>query len=197
RIEDGSVRFVDQTTKPEVSQDLSRLEVTATNINNRRGARGQVAVQSMVGRDASLDVRGEVGAIGSPPFIDLVGELRSFKLPSVDPYATAATGWMIKRGELTYKMRFKLDGDALEANNDVVVGKLQVAPSSGTDEVKRRIGLPLGLIVSLVKDSNGEIHANVPVSGSLKDPKFHLGDAIWTAIKNVLTNIVKAPFRAI
>jgi len=153
-------------------------------------------MQSMVGRDASLDVRGEVGAIGSPAFVDLVGELRSFKLPSVDPYATAATGWMIKRGELTYKMRFKLDGDALEANNDVVVGKLQVAPSSGTDEVKRRIGLPLGLI-ALVKDGQGEIHANVPITGSIKDPKFHLGDAIWTAVKNVLTNIVKAPFRAI
>jgi len=197
RIEDGSVRFVDQTTKPAVSQDLTRLEVTVTNVNNRRGERAQVAAQSMVGRDASLDVRGEVGAIGSPAFIDLVGELRSFKLPSVDPYATATTGWMIKRGELTYKMRFKLDGDALEANNDVVVGKLQVAPSSGADEVKRRIGLPLGLIVSLVKDGQGEIHANVPVSGSLKDPKFHLGDAIWTAVKNVLTNVVKAPFRAI
>lgn len=197
RLQDGSVRFVDQTTKPAASQDLSRIEASVRNLNNRRGERAQVAVQSMVGRDATLDVRGEVGSIGSPAYIDLTGELRSFKLPSVDPYATAATGWAIKNGELQYKMSFKLDGDALDAKNDVVVGKLQVAPSSGTDEVKRRIGLPLGLIVSLVKDGNGEIHANVPVSGSLKDPKFHLGEAIWTAIKNVLTNIVKAPFRAI
>jgi hypothetical protein len=197
RIEDGSVRFLDRTTTPPVSQDMSRLEVTATNINNRPGERGQLAVQSVIGRDASLDVRGDVGSIGSPAFIDLVGELRSFKLPSVDPYATAATGWGIKKGELQYKVHFKLDGDALDATNDVVVGKLQVAPASGTDEVKRRIGLPLGLLVSLVKDSRGEIHANVPITGSIQDPTFHLGDAIWTAIKNVLTNIVKAPFRAI
>ena len=197
RLQDGSVRFADQTTKPAASQDLSQIEASVRNLNNRRGERAQVAVQSLVGRDATLEVRGEIGSIGSPAYIDLAGELRSFKLPSVDPYATAATGWTIKKGELQYKMRFKLDGDALDANNDVVVGKLQVAPSSGTDEVKRRIGLPLGLIVSLVKDGNGEIHANVPVNGSLKDPNFHVGDAIWTAIKNVLTNIVKAPFRAI
>jgi hypothetical protein len=74
-----------------------------------------------------------------------------------------------------------------------VVGKLQVAPASATDEVKRRIGLPLGLIVSLVKDGKGEIRANVPVTGSIKDPKFRLRETIWTAVKNGLTNIVKAP----
>src|SRR5262249_33447836 len=81
RIEDSSVRFVDQTTKPAMAQELSRIEATARNVNNRRGERAQVAVQSMVGRDATLDVRGEVGSIGSPTFIDLAGELRSFKLP--------------------------------------------------------------------------------------------------------------------
>lgn len=197
RVEQGSVRFLDRTTSPAVSQDLSRLELTASNLNNRPGERAQLAVQSVVGGDASLDVRGELASIGSPTFVDLVGELRSFQLPSVDPYTEAATGWTIKKGELQYKVRFKLDGDELEASNDVVVGKLQVAPASGTDEVKRRIGLPLGLIVSLVKDGKGEIHANVPVTGSIKDPQFSLRETIWTAVKNVLTNIVKAPFRAI
>ncbi len=197
RIEQGSVRFLDRTTKPAVSQDLSKLEVTATNVNNRRGERAKLSVQSVVGGDATLDVRGEVGAIGSPAFVELAGELTRFQLASVDPYAETGIGWMIKKGELTYKMRFKLDGDAIEAENDVVVGKLQVAPSSATDEVKHRIGLPLGLLVSLVKDGQGEIRANVPVTGSLKDPQFSLRETIWTAVKNVLTNIVKAPFRAI
>jgi hypothetical protein len=197
RLEQGSVRFLDRTTSPAVSQDLSRLELTARNVTNRPGERAQLALQSVVGGDATLDVRGEVGPIGSPAFVDLIGELDSFQLPSVDPYAEAATGWTIKRGELQYKVRFKLDGDALEADNEVVVGRLQVAPAGGTDEVKKRIGLPLGLIVSLVKDGQGEIRANVPVTGSINDPQFSLRETIWTAVKNVLTNIVKAPFRAI
>jgi hypothetical protein len=72
-----------------------------------------------------------------------------------------------------------------------------VVPGRETDEVKRRIGLPLGLIVALIKDQKGDIRASVPVTGSVNDPKFGLGDAIWTAVKNVLTNIVAAPFKAI
>src|SRR5262249_50095795 len=39
--------------------------------------------------------------------------------------------------------------------------------------------------------------ATIPVTGTITDPKFKLGDAIWTAVKNVLVNIVAAPFKAI
>jgi hypothetical protein len=197
RVERGSVRFLDRTTTPAFSQDLSRLEVTVTDLGNRPGRRAKLVLQSVVGGDAALDVRGEIGALGAPAFADLVGELRSFKLASVDPYTEAAIGWVIKKGELQYKLRLKLDGDELAATNEVVVGQLQVAPAAATDEVKERLGLPLGLIVALLKDGKGEIRANVPVTGSLDDPKFDLRETIWTAIKNVLVNIVKAPFRAI
>ena len=197
RIEDGTVRFLDRTTTPAFSQDLSRLDVSLKNFGNRPDRRATLTMQSVVGGDGGLDVRGEIGPLGSPAFIDLVGELRSFKLPSVDPYAVTNTGWVIKKGELQYKVRFKLDGDELTAHNDVVVGELQVAPASETDEVKRRLGLPLGLLVALIKDQQGDIHASVPVTGSVKDPSFHVGDAVWTAIKNVLVNIATAPFKAI
>jgi hypothetical protein len=37
----------------------------------------------------------------------------------------------------------------------------------------------------------------VPVSGSFKDPKWDLSETIWAAIKNVLVNVLKAPFRLI
>jgi hypothetical protein len=197
RVEDGNIRFLDRTTRPAFSQDLSRLMLTVTDFGNRPGRRAKVALESVVGGDAGLDIRGEIGPLGAPTFVDLVGELRSYKLPSVDPYAAAATGWVIKRGELQYKVRFKLDGTELSADNDVAIGQLQVAPASGGDEVKRRIGLPLGLIVALIKDQKGEIRVNVPVAGKLNDPKFSLGDAIWTAVKNVLVNVVTAPFKAI
>ena len=197
RIEDGVIRFLDRTTVPAFSQDLSRLEMTLTGCGNRPDRRAKLTLQSVVGGDGALDIRGEINAIGAPAFVDLVGELRSFKLPSVDPYMAANIGWIIKKGELQYKVRFKLDGDQLSADNEVVVGQLQVAPAGGGDEVKRRIGLPLGLIVALIKDQKGDIRATVPVTGPVNDPKFSLRDAIWTAVKNVLVNVVTAPFKAI
>ena len=197
RVKDGFIRFLDRTTQPAFSQDLSRLELTVTGFGNQPDRRAKVTLQSVVGGDAGLDIRGELNALGAPTFVDLVGELRSFKLPSVDPYVTSNIGWVIKKGELQYKVRFKLEGDQLSADNELVVGQLQVAPASGSDEVKQRLGLPLGLIVALIKDQKGDIRVNVPVTGTVNDPQFKLGDAIWTAVKNVLVNVVTAPFKAI
>jgi hypothetical protein len=197
RIEDGFVRFLDRTTQPAFSQDISRLQLTVTGLTNRPGQRAELAMQSAVGGDADLDIKGQISSLGSPPFIDLVGELRSFKLTSVDPYAANAVGWVVKKGELQYRLHFKLDGDQLTAENDMVMGQLQVAPARATDEVKQRIGLPLGLIVALIKDQKGDIRVNVPVAGTVNDPAFDLKETIWTAIKNVLVNIVTAPFKAI
>jgi hypothetical protein len=197
RIEDGFIRFLDRTTQPAFSQDLSRLELTLTDFGNRPDRRAKLALQSLVGGDGGLDIRGELGALGAPAFFDLVGELRNFKLPSVDPYTATNIGWVIKKGDLQYRVRFLLEGNQLEAHNELVVGQLQVAPAGASDEVKRRIGLPLGLIVALIKDQKGEIRATIPVSGPVNDPTVSLRDTIWTAVKNVLVNVVTAPFKAI
>lgn len=39
RVEEGTIRFLDRTTTPAFSQDLSKLDVTVNNVNNRPGER--------------------------------------------------------------------------------------------------------------------------------------------------------------
>jgi hypothetical protein len=61
----------------------------------------------------------------------------------------------------------------------------------------RKIGVPLGLVVAMITDRRGDIAFSLPVSGNLKEPGFSVGSAIWAALKNVLTNMVTGPFRAV
>jgi hypothetical protein len=77
------------------------------------------------------------------------------------------------------------------------VKNLTVAPSRENDEVKKKVGLPLGMIVALVTDQDNGIKVKVPLSGEVSHVKADPSDAIWTAVKNVVVNIVSAPFRSI
>jgi uncharacterized protein involved in outer membrane biogenesis len=196
-IEDGYIRFLDHTTKPPFSNDVSKLQLSVKDLTNKASQRSAVDLKAVIGGDSTLDVRGQLSAIGAPTYVDMNTELNKFALPSANPYVDGAIAWIIRRGSLTAKLDTKIDGEKLDAKNDILIGNLKVAPSRPSDEVKKRLGLPLGLIVALIKDGDGNIHVNVPITGTLSDRQFDWSDAIWTAVRNVLVNVLKAPFRAI
>ena len=195
-IEDGYARFLDRTVEPAFSQEISRLGLTIEGLSSTPDRRARLATQAVIGGTSAFDLHGEIAPIGEV-YADLNGELRDFKLPSVNPYADPVTAWFMKSGELAIKMHFRIEKNHLTADNEIVVKNLTVAPSREGDEVKKKVGLPLGMIVALITDQDNGIKVNVPLSGEVSQVKAGMGDAIWTAVRNAVINIVGAPFRSI
>jgi hypothetical protein len=46
----------------------------------------------------------------------------------------------------------------------------------------------------LLKDRDGVIDIELPISGSLDDPQFSVGGIVWRMIANILTKAITAPF---
>jgi hypothetical protein len=197
-LEDGYARFLDRTTTPHFSQDVSRLTLTIRDLSNERG-RGQptLSAQAVIGGDAALDIRGELSGIGESLRADLVGELRDYRLTSANPYADRLTSWIIQQGTLTAKVHYHIEGDRLSAEHDVNFGRLRVARARESDEAKRRLGLPLGLAVAMLKDHRGDIDFSIPLHGILSDRTFDWGEAMWAAVKQVIVKGLRSPFNAI
>jgi hypothetical protein len=194
-VQDGDVRFVDRTTTPFYSEDITDLALTLRGLTNQPGDPAEIRVQGIVGVNATLDVRGQISPLGEPLSVELAGELQDFAVARTNPYLRRFLDWVARRGELSTEVRYQIEGDQLEAINEIVVRDLAVSRAPGGDG--RGIGLPLGLVVSLLKNSRGEIRLTVPVEGKLSSPQFSFGDAIATALRNVLTKLVTGPFRAI
>ena len=62
---------------------------------------------------------------------------------------------------------------------------------------KEKVSMPIKFATSLLKDKNGVIDLDVPVTGSLDDPSFKLGPIIWKVIGNLFEKVLTAPFRAL
>lgn len=196
-IEEGYTRFLDQTTKPPFSQDLGRLAVTIRNLSNAPGRRSTLDLQGVVGGDAALDLRGEMSRLGDDFFADLVGELRDFTVASANPYANSFLAWIVKQGKLGAKVHYRIEEDRLVGEHTITVKNLQVAKGAESDEVQKRLGLPLGLIVALLKDSKGDINFDLPIAGNVTDKTVDWGETIWAAVKQVIVKVLASPFRAI
>jgi uncharacterized protein involved in outer membrane biogenesis len=195
-IEDGYMQFIDRTVKPAFSETMSRVAVRVEGISSTPGKRAKLTTQAILGGDAALDIKGEVAPLGEL-YADITGELRDFTLTRVNPYADSFVAWIVDRGKLGVKFHIKVERGQLDAANEIFVQNIHVAPTRQDDEVKKRVGLPLGLIVALITDGNNDLKVNLPMAGPVESWRANLGDAIWTVVRNVVVNIVAAPFRAI
>jgi len=196
-VEDGNARFVDHGTTPPYSEEMSNIAVSLKGVSNAPGKRAHLVVQGVVGGTSALDLHGDVTPLGETLSIDLTGELRDFRIAQVNSFLDRLIAWIAREGRLTMKVHYRIEGDRLEATNEIVIGRLEMTRAGEQDEVKRRLGLPLGLIVALMKDSHGDIRVSVPVSGRLGTPEFSFREAIWAAVQNVVVKVLTAPFKLI
>jgi uncharacterized protein DUF748 len=195
-IVDGDVRFVDRTTTPFYSEEIGKLAIAVRNLRNAPDARADVTVQGIVGAAGAVDLKGQVSPFGEPFYLDVAGELRDFAIPRANPYLRHFMDWVAGSGRLTTKVHYRVVGDQLEASNDIIVERLNVERAAGA-QADKKIGIPLGLAVAIMKDTRGDIRLSIPVGGHLSAPEFSFGEAIATVIKNVMVKLVTAPFRAL
>jgi hypothetical protein len=191
--EDGAIRIVDRAISPAFAVDVQSAALQVTGFSTASAAPARVDLAARVGASAELALRGTIGAFGGPLKLDLNGELREFALPRTNPYLLSQVGWQTREGRLTTKLVCRIDGDVLSARTDIRLSRLQLVRTASHDETQARIGLPLGLITTLMKDSRGDINLSFPVGGRLSDPRFDFREAIWGAVRTVAVNAITLP----
>ena len=192
-IEEGGARLVDGGLTPPFAVDLAGLASRIDGLSTAPGAKpARVDLKARIG-DGRLSLDGTIGPINGPLRVDLEGELREFAVPRTNPYLLNQVAWEARDGWLTTRLSCRIDGANLDAKTEILLSRLQVARASGHDEAQARIGLPLGMIVSLMKDRRGDIRLALPVGGRLTDPRFDFTEVIWSTVRHAAFKAITAP----
>ena len=192
-VEEGFIRFVDNTTRPAFAEEVSRIAVTASHLGTARDSRGQLSVGGRLAGTAPFEIKGAVGGATGPLNFDLGGKLTDFPLPRVNPYSNQLIGWIFRRGAFGATAHYRATNDQLEATNEIVLGQPDFAPSRRGDAVRERVGVPFGLLVSLLKNARGEVRLSVPISGNLASRQFDMSDAFWQAVQKTAIGVMALP----
>jgi hypothetical protein len=193
-LDDGFLRFVDRTTNPDYAEELTGIALTAEGLGTNPRRHGTVDLRGTFASGTPLTLTGRISSFTGPPFLDLTVSVKEFPVPRLNPYLDRLSSWIARQGVLTASLRYKLDGDELDASNDVRLTGLDLDQGGRGNEVQRRIGLPLGLLVSLLKNRQGEIELSIPVRGRLSAPEFEYSEAVWAGLRGLAINLVSLPF---
>ena len=191
-LRNGRVDFSDRFIRPNYSARLTELNGAVGTI--RSGTR-EMATISLKGRAADtalLDISGQINPTVRPLALDIRAKATDLELAPLSPYAGKYAGYAIERGKLSMDVAYKIDPDGkLEARNQVILNQLTFGERVESPSATQ---LPVLLAVALLKDRNGVIDINLPVSGTVGDPQFSVGGIIWKVILNLLGKALTAPF---
>ncbi len=191
RLAQGEVDFTDTYIKPNYSARLTRIAGDISAVSSRTPEPATVDITGAVDDGAPLRINGKVHPLGPKLATDISGTAKGIELTRLTPYAARYAGYAIEKGTLSVTVRYKVDGGKLEAENQVFLDQLTFGERVESPDATK---LPVLLAVSLLKDSNGNIDINLPISGSLDDPQFSVGGIIWKVIVNLLSKAITAPF---
>ncbi len=191
QIVNGSARYTDLWIQPNFFLAIQGLSGSVVGLSSDPRSRAKVDLKGKVDRYAPISVSGEINPLAATAYSNMKMSFQGVQLTTATPYSARFAGYKIEKGTMSADITYHLEKSQLTADPHFVIDQLQLGDKvESADAVK----LPLKLAVALLKDRNGVIDLDLPLSGSLNDPKFKLGPLIWKVVVNVLTKAATAPF---
>ena len=192
RIAAGSANFEDLSVRPNFGTGIQTLSGTITGLSSRSDSRAEVALEGAVDKYAPVKIAGQVNYLAAQSFTDLRASFRNLELTTLNPYSGKFAGYEIERGKLSVDFAYRIENRQLDAKHKILVSQLQLGKRV---ESKDATKLPIRLAIALLKDGDGNIDIDLPITGSLDDPQFRIGPIIWKMVINLFTKIIASPFK--
>ncbi|MDD4092153.1 MAG: DUF748 domain-containing protein, partial [Smithellaceae bacterium] len=187
----GTVDFADRNIRPNYAVTMLNLQGSVTGLSSQQIARAKVELKGNLGYGSPLEIAGTVNPLAKDLFADIKIRFKDIEMIPVTPYTSKYLGYPITKGKLNFNVSYLVDQRKLSAENKIFFDQLTFGDRVESPEA---IKAPVPLAVSLLTDRNGQINLDIPLSGSLDDPKFKIWPIVWQVLKNIITKAVTAPF---
>ena len=189
-IYNGDFRFNDYSLVEKFSVDARPLNITADSMNNNRKRVG-VTFKSGIKPFGEVRLFVSINPKDSGDF-DIKYTFEKIPVTVFNPYLISYTSFPLDRGTLELNGLWNVRNGEIKSSNHVVVIDPRVTKRVRNKDTK---WIPMPLIMSFIRESGNVIDYEVPITGNLKNPKFHLRDVIFNLVKNIFVKPPTTPYR--
>ena len=193
-INNGSMLFADLSITPQFATGIQSVNGSINGISSAASSDAKIDLKGQVDRYGKATFLGELNPFSPDKKTNMSVKFDNIELTTLTPYSSKFAGYRIDKGKLNLDLNYKIAKRELIATNKIVLNQLTLGERVDSPDAK---SLPLRLAIVLLKDSNGVIDLDIPITGSLDDPQFRVAPIVWQAIVNVITKAATAPFRLI
>ena len=193
-LSNANVHFIDRSLHPNVNILLEKLTGALSRVSSGDPQPADFHLQGIVDKTARAEIAGKINPWDEKQPLDLKISLENMDLLPEDPYSGKYLGYRLKKGKLSAQLSYQVTERKLKSENRLTLDELTLGPKVQSADATT---LPVRLAIALLKDRDGRIVLDLPVSGSLDDPQFNLGGVVYRALETVLVKIATSPFAAL
>ena len=190
-LQGGTIEFTDMAVKPNYTATLTEIAGKVSDIALKGDRLAELTLRGKINQFVPLEIGGKIKPAMENLLVDLYAKFNSLDLSPLTPYSGKYIGYKIEKGKLSIDLKYLIQKRKLDSQNVIFIDQLTLGDSVDSPDA---IKLPIRLAIALLKDRNGQIKLDIPVSGSLDDPKFSVWRIVIQVIINLLTKAATAPF---
>lgn len=183
-VTDDSLLRRFETHVAEINGDIRDIELPGLN-------KAGVDIHGKVSSLAPFEIVGEITPDPEHLFVDLKVAFTNTDLTSLSPYTEKFVGRPLTKGKLTTEERVNIDNKNLRASIIVGLDHLTLGGRVPSPEATK---LPVKLAIGLLKDMDGRIALDLPITGRTDDPKFSIWGLVGQTFKNLILKVATSPF---
>jgi uncharacterized protein DUF748 len=187
---DGDLKFNDYSLSEEFSTGARGLDIVADSINKNH-SRVNVYLKSALKPYGNISIHLSIDPNDSSYF-NIDYHIQNVPVSIFNPYTVTFTSFPLDRGTIELKGAWNVLGGSIQSRNHLIV----VDPRA-TKRIrgKDRKWIPLPLIFAFIRERGDVIDYEIPVTGNLKDPRFHFHDVVMHLLENIFVKPATTPYR--
>ncbi|MBE9528354.1 MAG: DUF748 domain-containing protein [Proteobacteria bacterium] len=190
-LQGGHINFTDRHIKPGITIDLLEMGGRVSGLKSIEDSYADVNLLGKFGKYAPIEITGRVNPLAGDLFVDLKLDFEDFDLSSMSPYSGKYVGYEISKGKLILDLDYLIEKGQLKSTNSIVLDQITFGQRVESPDATK---LPVRFALNLLKNRQGAVELDIPVSGSLDDPEFKVGGVIMKLAVNFIVRAVSSPF---
>jgi hypothetical protein len=191
-LKEGKSDFSDYSLILPFVAAMNSLNGEVSGFSSDKDAEAKLALKGKVYEMASVGIKGKYQFDTGDS--DIALNFTNMPLPLITPYMAEFAGYRIEKGQMALDLRYTIKQGQLAVQNKLLIDQLTLGEHV---ENPNAVSLPLHLAIALLKDGDGKINLDFPITGSLEDPKFSIGSLLANVLVNLISKVAMSPFKAL
>ncbi|CAN5180284.1 hypothetical protein BH09BAC5_BH09BAC5_03090 [soil metagenome] len=189
-IYNGDMRYADYSMNEKFSIAANPLTIIADSID-KNNKRVDFTFKMGIKPYGDATVLLSINPVDSSEF-DMSYHLQKIPTSMFNPYLISYTSFPMDRGSIELLGKWEVRNDNIQSTNHLIVIDPRIGVKVKRDDQKK---IPMSLVMAFIRERGNVIDYEIPITGNLKNPNFHLKDVLLDLLKNIFIKPPTTPYQ--